>query len=43
MNTPQLENGYIKIANDIAKYLAKTYMSSYESQLLWAIFTKAYE
>ena len=42
MNTPQLENGYIKIANDIAKYLAKTYMSSYESQLLWAIFTKTY-
>lgn len=40
--TPQLENGYLKIANDIARYLAKTYMSSYESQILWAIFIKTY-
>lgn len=42
METPQLENGFLRIANDIAKYLAKTYMSSYESQILWAIFIKTY-
>ena len=42
METPQLENGYLKIATDIAKYLAKTYMSSYETQILWAVFIKTY-
>lgn len=40
--TPQLENGYIRIATDIAKYLAQTYMSSYESQVMWSIFIKTY-
>lgn len=42
MTTPQLENGYIRIATDIAKYLAQTYMSSYESQIMWSIFIKTY-
>lgn len=41
-NTPQLENGYIRIAQDIAKQLAKTYLSSYESQVIWALFIKTY-
>jgi len=41
-NTPQVEDGFIKLATDIAKYLAKTYMSSYESQIIWAIFIKTY-
>lgn len=39
---PQIEDGHLKIANDIAKYLARTYMSSYETQILWAIFIKTY-
>lgn len=42
METPQVENGFIRIATDIGKYLAKTYMSSYESQVVWAIFLKTY-
>lgn len=42
MTTPQIEQGYTKIANEIVGYLAKTYMSSYESQILWAIFSKTY-
>lgn len=39
---PQLEDGYFRVATEIGKYLAKTYMSSYESQILWAIFVKTY-
>lgn len=42
MTTPQIEQGYTKIANEIVGYLARTYMSSYESQILWAIFSKTY-
>ena len=39
---PQLEDGFIRIANGIAKQLAKTYMSSYESQIVWCLFIKTY-
>ena len=39
---PQLEQGFVRIANGIAKQLAKTYMSSYESQILWCLFVKTY-
>lgn len=39
---PQIEDGFIRIANGIAKQLAKTYMSSYESQILWVLFVKTY-
>ena len=42
MGSPQLEDGFIRIANGIAKELAKTYMSSYESQILWCLFIKTY-
>jgi phage replication O-like protein O len=42
MKTPQVEDGYLRIANSIAKYLAQTYMSSYESQILWVVFLKTY-
>ena len=39
---PQKENGHVDIANEIVEALAKTYLSSYESQILWAIFRKTY-
>ena len=39
---PQLEQGFVRNANGIAKQLAKTYMSSYESQILWCLFVKTY-
>lgn len=42
MANPQREDGHIDIANEIAEALAKTYLSSYESQVLWAIFRKTY-
>ena len=42
MANPQKENGHVDIANEIVEALAKTYLSSYESQVLWAIFRKTY-
>ena len=39
---PQKEDGHVDIANEIVEVLAKTYLSSYESQVLWAIFRKTY-
>jgi len=40
--TPQVEDGFIRIANDISKSLAKTHLSSYQSRILWVIFVKTY-
>ena len=42
MANPQKEDGHVDIANEIVEALAKTYLSSYESQVLWAIFRKTY-
>ena len=42
MANPQKEDGHVDIANEIVEVLAKTYLSSYESQVLWAIFRKTY-
>jgi len=42
MANPQKENGHVDIANELVEALAKTYLSSYESQVLWAIFRKTY-
>jgi len=42
MASPQKENGYTSIANDIVEALAMTYLSSYESQILFAILRKTY-
>lgn len=39
---PQKENGHIGIANEIAEALARTYLTSYESRILWVIFRKTY-
>jgi phage replication O-like protein O len=42
MANPQLENGYIKIANEIAQALMRTNLSPYQSRVLWAIWRKTY-
>lgn len=35
---PQIENGHIDIANELVEALAKTYLSSRESKILWALW-----
>lgn len=42
MASPQLEDGYIKIANEIAEALMTINLSAYESRVLWFIFRKTY-
>lgn len=42
MESPQLENGYTKIANEIIEALSRTNLSSYESRILWCVFRKTY-
>lgn len=42
MASPQLENGYFKIANEIAEALTRTNLSAYQSRILWAILRKTY-
>ena len=39
---PQIEDGYIKIANELGEALAKTNLSPYESRIFWAILRKTY-
>lgn len=40
--SPQIENGYLKIANEIVEALARTHLSGDESKILWVIFRKTY-
>lgn len=42
MASPQVENGYTKIANEIIETLMRTNLSSYQSRILWAIWRKTY-
>lgn len=42
MANPQKENGHTAIANELIEALARTYLSSYETQILFAIFRKTY-
>ena len=42
MASPQLENGYTQIANEIIEALMKTKLSGYQSRVLWAILRKTY-
>lgn len=42
MANPQKEDGHVDIANKIVEALAKTHLSGYESQVLWAVFRKTY-
>jgi len=39
---PQVEDGHIDIANEIAEKLAKVNLSPYEWRLLWAIWRKTW-
>jgi len=42
MASPQLEDGYTPIANEILEQLAKVNLSSYESRVLWYIIRNTY-
>jgi len=41
-NTPQIEDGYTKIANDILENLCKINLSAYQTRILLLIFRKTY-
>lgn len=42
MKNPQLENGYIKLANDIVDQLCKLYLTSCEWQIIWVVLRQTY-
>lgn len=42
MASPQIEDGYTKIANEIVEQLAKIQLSGYESRYLWVLWRKTY-
>lgn len=42
MASPQIENGFLKLANEIVEALARTNLSAYQSRVLWVIFRKTY-
>jgi phage replication O-like protein O len=42
MASPQIEEGYTPIANEIAEALMKINLSAYESRVLWFLFRKTY-
>jgi len=42
VDTPQKENGFTPIANEIMEALMKVNLSAYESRVLWFLFRKTY-
>src|SRR3990167_1947302 len=40
--TPQLEDGFTRIANEILEALSRTNLTSYQTRILWFIFRKTY-
>lgn len=42
MANPQCENGYIRIATEIAEALMKTNLTKYQSRFLWVLWAKTY-
>lgn len=42
VNSPQLENGYTKISNELIEAFCTVNLSPYESRLLWCIIRKTY-
>jgi phage replication O-like protein O len=42
MASPQCENGFFKIANELAEALSKTRLAGQECQVLWAVMRKTY-
>ena len=39
---PQLENGFLKLANELVEAICKTHLSPNESQVLWFIIRMTY-
>jgi phage replication O-like protein O len=42
MANPQIENGHVKIANELVEQLAKLNLPAYEWRVLWAVLRKTY-
>jgi len=42
MASPQVENGYIEIAHEIAVALMRTNLSAYQSRIIWALWRKTW-
>ena len=42
MVSPQIENGYTRIANELLEALCKINLSAYESRILWTLIRKTY-
>lgn len=42
MTGPQLEDGFLKLANEIADALMWTNLSPYESRFLWCVFRQTH-
>jgi len=42
MANPQVEDGYVKVAKELAVALSRINLSAYESRILWCIFDKTY-
>lgn len=42
MASPQIQNGYLKIANELVKQFKKFRISGEEWQILWVVFSKTY-
>ncbi len=40
--SPQIENGYTRIANEIIEALMRTNLSAYQGRVLWAIWRETY-
>ncbi|MBI4528142.1 MAG: replication protein [Deltaproteobacteria bacterium] len=40
--SPQLENGFFRIANELAEALARVNLSPYESRILWFVIRRTY-
>lgn len=40
--SPQCENGYTRLANEIIEALMRTNLSAYQSRILWAIWRRTY-
>ena len=42
MARPELDNGYFRIANEIAEALCRMNLSAYQSRILWALWRSTY-
>jgi len=42
MAKPQIEDGYIKVAKELATAFSRINLSAYESRVLWCVFNKTY-